>query len=386
MISKYEKILHWLILLAFLGLCTTALAAEHFFSKEAIMDSFKNSLPMLGISIAPADQFFISRIERRNTWDIHLYFGLVFTLILSIWLLINLVRKNKRYLIFKTIFFVSAFTFAISGIYMWLRLYVEVSEETFGLLKKIHYYAYWTFIYTLIAHICTVIYIENKKKQGVLSEMVNFKNITIVVLLSFYLTGQNTYAKEPENDFLRWTKDQDYIDGVLYIEGEKGADILIKEISNCPYDKCKVEDMDKTQFGTKKLQIKKPDYNKAIELLRGSSHNGNALASEKLLSFLLKRIDYKSKKPNGYLLNQLKEETGLDFSSYKAIVNKTWKEGIITNKSCLSEFTAGELLEKGLMDNTLDLLLAKEHYKKAATICPEKNLYKLLAQSKIDKL
>ena len=45
--SKYEKILHWLILLAFLGLCATALAAEYFFSKEAILDSFKKSLQFL---------------------------------------------------------------------------------------------------------------------------------------------------------------------------------------------------------------------------------------------------------------------------------------------------------------------------------------------------
>lgn len=105
MISKNEKILHWLILLAFLGLCTTALAAEYFFSKEALMDSFKKSLPMLEISIAPADQFFISRIARRDTWDIHLYFGLAFTTFLLIWIGINFKRKNKRYLLLKTFFY-----------------------------------------------------------------------------------------------------------------------------------------------------------------------------------------------------------------------------------------------------------------------------------------
>ncbi len=387
MISKNEKILHWLILLAFLGLCTTALAAEYFFSKEALMDSFKKSLPMLEISIAPADQFFISRIARRDTWDIHLYFGLAFTTFLLIWIWINFKRKNKRYLLLKTFFFTSSLTFALSGIWMWLRLYIEVTEDMFSLLKKIHYYAYWTFIYTLLVHICTVIYIENKKKQGVLSNMINFKNLSIIALFVVSFTGQNIYAKtEEKNDLVIWANDKNYIEGVLYIEGEKGADVLIKEISNCPYDKCKLEDVEKTQFGTKNIEIKKPDYKKAIEFLRISSNSGNPLASEKLISFLIKRIDYKSNTPNDYLLKQLKDETGLDFNGYKAIINKTWKEGVKTNKSCLSEYTAGELLEKGLMNNEKDIAAARIHYQRAINICPDKNLYKLLAQGKIDRL
>ena len=270
---------------------------------------------------------------------------------------------------------------------MWLRLYIEVTEDMFSLLKKIHYYAYWTFIYTLLVHICTVIYIENKKKQGVLSNMINFKHLSIIALFVVSFTGQNIYAKtEEKNDLVIWANDKNYIEGVLYIEGEKGADLLIKEISNCPYDKCKLEDVEKTQFGTKNIEIKKPDYKKAIEFLRISSNSGNPLASEKLISFLIKRIDYKSNTPNDYLLKQLKDETGLDFNGYKAIINKTWKEGVKTNKSCLSEYTAGELLEKGLMNNEKDIAAARIHYQRAINICPDKNLYKLLAQGKIDRL
>jgi cytochrome b561 len=387
MITKYEKILHWLVLLVFLGLCSTALAAEYFFSKEAILDSFKKSLPMLNLVIDPADQFFMSRIARRDTWDIHLYFGIAFALFLTIWLTINLVKRNKRYLGFKIVFFTSAFTLAISGIWMFLRLYYEVSEEAFGLLKKVHYYAYWTFIYTLIIHIVTVIYIENKKKKGVLSEMINFKSIGTIALLATTLFGQNIYAAtEQKSDLVKWANDKNYIEGVLYIEGEKGAEVLIKEISNCPYDKCKLEDVDQTQYGTKNIEIKKPDYKKAIEQLRISSNNGNALASEKLIGFLIKRIDYKSLKPSGYLLKQLKEETGLNFEDYKVIINKTLQDGVKTNKSCLSEYIAAELMEKGLMNNSKDLLLSKEYYKKATEICPNKNLYKLLAQGRLDRL
>lgn len=124
----------------------------------------------------------------------------------------------------------------------------------------------------------------------------------------------------------------------------------------------KLEDIEQNQYGSKNIEIKKPDFKKAIELLRISSDEGNALASEKLINFLIKRIDYKSFKPNGYLLKQLKDETGLSFEDYKAIINKTWQDGVKTNKSCLSEYTAGELIEKGLMNNTKDITLAKKHY------------------------
>lgn len=103
-VSKYEKILHWLVFLSFLGLVVTALAANFFFSKEAIMESFKSSLPMLNLSITPAEQLFIARIERRETWDIHLYFGTIFIILLTIWLVLNIVKKNNRYFIFKFLF------------------------------------------------------------------------------------------------------------------------------------------------------------------------------------------------------------------------------------------------------------------------------------------
>ena len=66
---------------------------------------------------------------------------------------------------FKTVF-LQVLLFLYNGVWMWLRLYVEVSEEAFSLLKKVHYYAYWTFIYTLIVHIAMVIWLKIKKERN----------------------------------------------------------------------------------------------------------------------------------------------------------------------------------------------------------------------------
>lgn len=378
--NKYEKMIHWFILFAFLGLCTTALAAEYFFSKEEILNSFKVSLPMVGASISPVDQFFISRIARRETWDNHLYFGIAFIIFLAVWIAINIIKRNKRYVLFKSIFFASAIAFCVSGIWMWLRLYIEVSETTFGLLKKVHYYAYWTFIITLISHIVMIVWLENNKKKGVLSNMINFKSVIFISLFSMSFFAENSQAN---NDLEKWVKDNNYINGVLYLEGEKGAEVLKKEVSNCPYEKCKLEDVNKMQFGTKTIEIKKPDFKKGIELLGKSSDDGNALASEKLLVFLSQRIDYKSQNPNSYLLDLMKEETGLSLNDYKVLINKVWKNGVKTNKSCYSQFMAGEIFEKGLLGNEKNNELSLSYYKKASEICPSNNINSHLAKSKL---
>lgn len=176
-IAKYEKILHWFVFMSILGLFSTSLAAEYFFSKEAIMDSFKESLAILDLKINPAEYFLISSIARRNTWDIHLYFGLAFATFFTIWFLIALARKNKKNKVLKVIFFISSVSLIISGGGIWLRPYYPLSGEGFVLLMRVHYYAYLLFIYTLIVHIAIVIYKENKKSNGAIAKMINFKTI-----------------------------------------------------------------------------------------------------------------------------------------------------------------------------------------------------------------
>lgn len=85
-------------------------------------------------------------------------------------------------------------------------------------------------------------------------------------------------------------------------------------------------------------------------------------------------------------MKQLKEETNLDYIEYKKLINKVIQNGIISNKSCVSEYYFGEILEYGILDNQKDIKKSQEHYKKAQEICPENNLFKMLANSKIKKI
>lgn len=382
--NNIEKICHWLIFITFLGLCCTALAADYFFSKEAILESFKNSLPILNMDIAPSDQLFIARLERRNTWDIHLYFGIAMLLISFIWALVNISKKNSKNLVQKVLIIIVIVDLSISGIWMWQRLYFSLSEESFKLLKMFHHYGYWILIALIVLHVLIIVIRENKNKgDNLVSNMLRFKNTFLVAIIIGLITPHSLKA---DNDLNNWTTDQNYLEGVLYLEGSKGYETILKEITNCPYDKCKAADIDKKGFGTKNLEIHKPDFKKAIELLSVSSSSGNALASNKLVQFLIKRVDYKSQVPDEYLVKQLKEETNLDYIEYKKLINKVIQNGITSNKSCVSEYYYGEILEYGILDNQKDLKKSQEHYKKAQEICPENNLYKMLANSKIKKI
>ena len=113
------KINHWVLFLTFLGLVGTAITADFFFSKEAIMKSFEFSLAHLNIYIPPVDQLYIARIERRSTWDWHFYIGVIFfisTLMIVYKYIAGQLFKSKilRYSIFVLIF--SAVVLSISGI------------------------------------------------------------------------------------------------------------------------------------------------------------------------------------------------------------------------------------------------------------------------------
>lgn len=379
--SNIEKISHWMVLITFLGLVATALAADYFFSKEAILDSFKTSLPILNLEIAPSDLLFIARIERRITWDYHLYFGLAMSLATIVWFTTMIIKKNLKNKLFKVIIFSCIVTLSISGIWMWQRLNFPLSDDAFKTLKVFHHYGYWILIGSIVLHVLNVIRLENKEKTvNYVSNMIKYKNIFIMAVLV-----ATTVNLKAENDLTKWSNDNNYIEGTMYLEGTKGFETLLKEVSNCPYDKCKAADVEKTQYGTKNIEIKKPDYKKAIEFLSISSENGNPLASNKLINFLIKRIDYKSQSPDDYLLKQLKEETGLEFNEYKKIVNKTITEGLKTGKSCMSEYFEGELTYYGVLGNNKDINKSFIHYENASKICPTTNLYKSLAKSKIKK-
>ncbi len=165
-----KKILHWTVFLSFLALCATSLAAEYFFSKEAIMKSLQISLPMINHSIEPVDQLHIAKIMRRDTWDFHFFSGVIFGIALLFWIIISY-KTIFRTKIWQILLILSGFVLTISGIIMYLRLYYPLKGETFSLLKEIHNYSVDIFLLSLFLHILCIVIKENYTKLNLVSNM-----------------------------------------------------------------------------------------------------------------------------------------------------------------------------------------------------------------------
>ncbi len=203
------------------------------------------------------------------------------------------------------------------------------------------------------------------------------KIITFVLVISIYLVAN-------ENKRVIWLNDKEYLEGVMYLKGQKGFDTIQKTINNCPYDRCKSADIDKKDLNNiTTLEIKKPNFKKAIELLFSSAQKGNVLAAELLVNFLKTRIDYKSTTPNKFLLDLLKEETGLSYQNYKKIITKSAILSADSKKGCEGPFFLAQTYEFGHMKTTVSQEKSQYYYKLAAETCPKNTLLQILSSNKI---
>lgn len=373
------KINHWILFFSFLGLVTTSLAAEFFFSKQAIMQSFEFSLANLGIMISPVDQLFIARIERRNTWDYHFYVGIVFFISLAISIIrtkdISTSRILKESIRFM---YISGLVLFASGLIMYLRLYFILEDSYFSLLKTIHNFAKWSFIVFVITHIATIIKLENTSRKGIISNMFRATVIAAMLILSF--NGINANADEVNRD--KWLLDENYTKGMMYLKGSAGVQTILKEIANCPYEKCRKSDVTNDDvLRTVTIEIKKPDYKEAVKLLNTSAMNGNFLAADKLVDFLITRVDYKNSIPDSYILELLDRDLGINYEQYKTMLLNAFKVGS-SSKGCSSSYLYAESYEKGYLGLNKDNKRAKELYSIASDNCPSENFYSILAKSK----
>lgn len=384
--SKTTKIIHWALFVAVCGLITTSLSADFFFSKEAIVRSFQFSMPEIGANIPPADQLFIARIERRIPWDYHFYFGILFSFAISyLFLAKKSLRKNmKLYKINMYLLYIAGAIMFISGYLLYSRLFFHMNGKMFASLKAIHDYTKWAFLSFIITHIAAIIYYENTKIPGVISYMFKNKLLSILFLTTLIFSTNSLHAQDIDNS--SWLKDKDFINGMLYLNGKKGVTELTKQIANCPYAKCRKSDTNKKDtLNLITIKVDKPNYTKGITLLYKSVQKGNILACNKLIDFLIKRVNYKDYEPDKYLLKLLKKDTDLDFVEYKKMLLNAVDIGA-SSKSCVANYIKGELLANGYLEQEINKTKANIFYKRAANYCPKTNIYQILATTKIKKV
>ena len=370
-----SKLLHWIIFLTFLGLLLTAVSANILFSKEAIMESFNFSLPAIGVEIAPSDQLFMARIERRFTWEIHFWLGVfLMTAVFFRFVLFLRSRKRNRFLNLFTFFLITVI-FA-SGLPLYMRIYFDIPADIQQFARDIHYYgALFTMLF-VIAHIGWVIYLENGKRKGVLSSMFYFRG-KFFLFAFFVVSGtfsQTLYASE-------WEKDPDYQRAVAYMEGKIGIQRSSKTIKNCPYAKCD-EVADEVNRNVKTINIKTKNYPRMVAHFQKSVEKGNPLAAKTLAKFLIGRIDYRSKIPDKTLLKIGERDTGMGYEAYLSLARKSLRMAADA-KDCYSMYKLAEFYRNGWMGFAKDNTVACKYYQAVLEHCDRKSFFYIMSEAKV---
>lgn len=154
MIYTPRRVAHLALIIFTLGCFVAALAAEFFFSKEAIMGSFTYSLPKVGLNISPLDQLFIARMERRFAWEWHFFSGIgAIVAYLSLLTAALYTKKKRKY---HLLFFWFFLIFAFSGVAMYFRADGYLNEESIYYLRKLHRYTSFIFAAAIVFHLHSV--------------------------------------------------------------------------------------------------------------------------------------------------------------------------------------------------------------------------------------
>ena len=372
-----SKILHWLIFLVFLILVCTAVAANVLFSKEAIMQSFSYSLPAIDVQIPPADQLFVARLERRATWAIHFWTGMAFFTLVLLRFVLFLRRKNvHRFLNFMT-FGLIALLFA-SGLPLFVRIYVDIPAEVQQFARSLHYVLAWGMGLFVVLHIGWVIWQENSKNPGIVSQMFRFQGR---FWMMFLVTGIALLTPLHAD---KWQNDPDYQRAMAYMEGKIGTSTITKTIKNCPYAKCD-EVADSVNRNVKSITRKTKNYPRMVAHFKKSLEKGNPLAAAKLAKFLIGRIDYRSKVPDSTLIKIGERDTGMRYKAYVALAKRALKFAA-DHGDCYSMYKLAEFLRKGQMGFAKSTHGARYYYQKILKTCDPKSFFVMMSQSRMRRV
>ena len=380
-IYDISKILHWVFVPVLLAVVFTAIMNTTFFSKEAIMESFKFSFPNVDLyEVGAADQLFIARMERRVGWVFHFWSGCVlFSIIIGRYLSC----KNKtlfQYLVYSTIF-----AMFLTGMPLFIRVDIDIPMYIQDLARNIHFYFAWFFGLVCVSHIFAVIYRENKFKENKISKHFHFKKYSFLIAIGFAAAlNQPLQAGE---------KISHYELGMKYYKGEIGGVTISKIMPNCPYDACKKAQMMKKKFKIKEVDgndvmfIKKRDLKTALFFLEKSAFLDNdKKGADKALKMLLGNLNYKDKTPEDFLVKNLMQEFEVTLDEYKIKVKKLLSSSQKI-ESCYGSFKYAQFIEEGylnLFQTDKEKLLGA--YQSAYDSCPGTRMEKMMANSKIKQL
>lgn len=395
------KITHWIIFLLFLFLAISSILELTIFHYSTIIPNLEFAYGVNEIQSGEASQVFIARVIRGELWDLHFYTGLLFAFLLTVQIINRFFRTNSiKKNLFQIGILAITYVLLVTGFLRFNRgsLSFMSEENPFWrhLMQDIHHYAAYLIAAFVVLHIIYMIYLENKKIKGIISNMFTkndfmIKNVLFLIFAAL-VTQTEINAGNNYNEAIVITKklnkpkDINYAKAMEYYSGVKGFKYEERSFPNCPYDACTKDSRQVKSFskdGKTFYTIKIHNFKKAKEFFDKSVEvSKNPISAEKNLIMILERINYKDKILDDYLLKNMKKTLGL--SSKKEIRDEIYKNIQIIGKenSVKILFKVAEILEKGYMGIPKNSLKAKELYQYVLLKANKNNLYYMLAKGK----
>ena len=401
MINIYFKISHWIIFLLFLFLGISSIMELTIFHYSTIIPNLEFAYGVNDIHRGKASQVFIARLIRGELWNWHFYVGIVFFILLTINIFHSLLRLSTiKKNIINVLLLITIFILFITGVARYFRRDISFMSEDDKfwrhLMQDIHHYAAWIISALVLLHVVYIIYLENKKIRGIISNMFTkndfmIKSLLILVfattIIQTEINAKNNYdAVVVITKKLEKPKDVNYAKAMEYYSGVKGFKYEERSFPNCPYDACTKDSRAVKSFsrdGRTYYTIKIHNFKKAKEYFDKSVEvYKNPLSAERNLIMILERINYKDKILDDYLLNDIDKTLGLN--NKKMIRDEIYKNIQIIGKenSVKMLFKVAEILEKGYMGIPKNSLKAKKFYKYVLSKANKNSLYYMLAKGK----
>lgn len=149
-----SKSIHWMAVIAFLGLFTTEIFNQYFFSKNAILESFAFSFSAVGLQDVPmTDRLFIAKLLRREVWIWHFWFGVAFMSLSVIRIAVSVYFKDFKNIAFQALLALIISILFISGYPLWARAFENVDQHLQDKVRFIHHYTVYVLWGVILIHV-----------------------------------------------------------------------------------------------------------------------------------------------------------------------------------------------------------------------------------------
>lgn len=183
------RIWHWLNAIIVLGLLGTVFLRKTFLNWRDNSEILIQELSQMGIEISIEQATILARAVRAGMWEWHIYLGyvLVGLVLYRIYIYFNNKEPSKEfksltlhkkivnisyYILYLVVFFMS-----ISGLVIHFHDLIGISKEIAHDIKDVHEFVYNYVLIFVVFHFLGVVIADNTNEKGIISSMINGKEL-----------------------------------------------------------------------------------------------------------------------------------------------------------------------------------------------------------------